>query len=588
MGVGWRGYLVLALVAMPLRSAPADAPWTEFRSPHFELVTNAGERYGPGLLLHLENLRRLFLVQTNAASPGAEEPVRIIAFRSAAEYQRYRLDDSADAYYVGAPGRDTIVLPLTGPADFRTAAHEYAHAVIHAGGRKLPLWLSEGIAEVFSTVRFQAGEAIVGNPNPGRMQALQRTVWMPIEDLLGRTDPPAAARDRTGMFYAQSWALTHLLMFSPSYNRRLGALLDRNGSGLAEIYRTPLGTIERDMRAWLARSNWPTVAVTPPGSAPEGVPTPVPLTPLGARRILAELLSATGKQEQARAAYASLEAAAPSDPDIQAALGRLAIAAGRRTEALERFGRALALGIRNARLCYEYAVMAQEAGFPEADIVMALERALATDPGLDDARYLLALEHLNAGRYRQALQHFQALRRVPLSRGFAYYSSLAYIETELGMRAEAARSAAEAQRFAHDEEETEHARQLAWMAQSEIVVQMTEDRKGQLRRIPDQAKARENWNPFIEPGDRIERSQGDLREVDCSADGLRLILQVGNRSLVLSMQYPERVQLRQSDSAAREFTCGKQNGPHLLVEYAASADKQSKVAGVVRGIQFLQ
>lgn len=585
MGVGWRGCLVLGLAATPLWSASTDAPWTEFRSPHFELVTDAGERYAPSLLLHLENLRRLFLAQASASDRGATAPVRIIAFRSTAEYQRYRLDDAADAYYVGVPGRDTIVMPLTGPPDFRTAAHEYAHAAIHAGGRKLPLWLSEGIAEVFSTVRFQAGEAIVGNPNPARLQALQRTQWMPIDELLARTDPPASSRDRTSMFYAESWALTHLLMFSPNYSRRLGALLDRNDSALTEVYRTPLSTIERDMRVWLARSNWPTVTVTPPGAEPERAPTQVPLTALDAQRILAELLLATGKHTEARAAYASLKAAAPSDPDIQAALGRLAIAAGLRTEALERFGRALALGIRNAQLCYEYAVMAQEAGFPEADVVAALEHALAADPGLDDARYLLALEHLNAGRYRQALQHFQALRLVPQSRGFAYYSALSYIETELGMRAEAEQAAEEARRFAHGEEETEHARQLAWMAQSEIVVQMTADRMGQLRRIPKS----EPWNPFIEPGDRIERSQGDLREVVCSADGLLLILQVGNRPLVLSMQYPERVQLSQSDSAAQEFTCGKQNGPHrMVVEYAAAAaDKQSKIAGIVRGIQFL-
>jgi tetratricopeptide (TPR) repeat protein len=578
----------------PVLCAPSDPQWSELRSPHFELITDAGERYGPGLLLHLENLRRLFLTQTSGEEPRAALRVRVIAFRSAAEYARYRLDDAADAYYVGEDGHDTIVMPLTGTADYRTAAHEYAHAAIRASGRKLPLWLTEGIAEVFSTVRFQGGDAVLGNPNPGRVQALERGRWIPLIELMDMTGTPGGGHERTSMFYAESWALTHLLMFSPAYSPRMGALLDRLGGGtsgarvIGDVHGKPPAALEQDVRAWLARPGLPSVTVAPPGSEPRLAPAFVPLAARDAERILAELLLATGKLESARVAYARLETQSPSDADIQAALGRLAIRSGGRSEALERFGRALALGIRNARLCYEYAVMAKEADFPEADVVAALERAVALDPGLDDARYLLALAHLNAGRYRLTLQHFQALRHVPLSRGFAYYSALSYIQNELGMRAEAEQSAVEARAYAHNQDEAEHARELAWMAQSEIVVQMTADRQGRLRRIPKEPGAVENWNPFIEPGDRIERRQGDLREVECTAAGLRLVLSVDNRPLVLNVTYPERVQLRQGAAGALEFTCGKQNGPRVIVEFAAAPDPQAGAAGVVRGIEFLK
>jgi len=115
-------------------SARAGDGWFELRTPHFELITNAAERYSPGLLFHLEQLRRLFLTQAGAAEDTAH-PVRVIAFRSESEYARYRIDDAADAYYVGAPGRDYIVMPLSHAGAYHIAAHEYAHVAVHRSGR---------------------------------------------------------------------------------------------------------------------------------------------------------------------------------------------------------------------------------------------------------------------------------------------------------------------------------------------------------------------------------------------------------------------------------------------------------------------
>src|SRR5689334_23926239 len=162
MGGGWRS-LVLSLAAVSLLHAAAGESWITLRTPHFELITDAGDRYSPGLLLHLEQLHSLFLAQAASPDMPGHPPVRVVAFRSAAEYVQYRKDDTADAYYFGAPGRDYIVMTLARTEDYRTAAHEYAHAAIHGAGLKLPLWLSEGIAEVFSTVVFQSGHATVGN-----------------------------------------------------------------------------------------------------------------------------------------------------------------------------------------------------------------------------------------------------------------------------------------------------------------------------------------------------------------------------------------------------------------------------------------
>ncbi len=166
-----QAYVVIALAVCALQPARAADQWLRLRSPHFELITDAAERHGPNLLLHLEELRRLFIAQLAVPEDAAGTTVRIIAFKSASEFAAYRLIEHTDAYYVGAPGRDLIVMSLNGPADFRTASHEYAHVMANHRGLHLPAWLAEGLAEVFSTARFQPGQAIVGDVNPGRLSS---------------------------------------------------------------------------------------------------------------------------------------------------------------------------------------------------------------------------------------------------------------------------------------------------------------------------------------------------------------------------------------------------------------------------------
>jgi tetratricopeptide (TPR) repeat protein len=248
----------------------------------------------------------------------------------------------------------------------------------------------------------------------------------------------------------------------------------------------------------------------------------------------------------------------------------------------------MSLGIRNAQLCLEFAIMGQDAGLPQADVIAALERAVSLDPGLDEARYHLGLTYMNAGRFAAALRHLQALRFVPYRRAFSYYTALAYIQNELGQKTESLRSAAEARRIARTQDEADRATELGWMAESEIVVQMTADKAGRLRRISSKGTMLENWNPFIEPGDKVERREGEIREVICSPADLRIVVATGGRAITIGVPHPERVQVRPAGTAVLEFTCGKQDGRRVMVEYAAARDPEGGIAGVLRGIQFLK
>ena len=65
-----------------------------------------------------------------------------------------------------------------------TAVHEYMHLLLRASGGQFPPWLNEGLAEVYSTLEPVAKQVRIGAPPLGRLQALQRLSWIPVERLL--------------------------------------------------------------------------------------------------------------------------------------------------------------------------------------------------------------------------------------------------------------------------------------------------------------------------------------------------------------------------------------------------------------------
>src|SRR5581483_5801855 len=133
--------------------APA-AEWTGARNADFEIYSDAGGPTVQSTMRWFEELRSFFVRQTGLNPAGA--PVRVIVFQSAAEYEKYRPDAKAAAFYVGDSTREYIVM-TQGAADWEgIAAHEYAHSLMHANGLNLPLWLSEGIGEIYSTVHIGA------------------------------------------------------------------------------------------------------------------------------------------------------------------------------------------------------------------------------------------------------------------------------------------------------------------------------------------------------------------------------------------------------------------------------------------------
>jgi hypothetical protein len=110
--------------------------------------------------------------------------------------------------FVGRQDANYIAVVTEGDVDrMRIVFHEYAHLVISNVLRHVPAWLSEGLAEFYSTYELRGGrEAVLGRVIPYHLQRLQETRLLKLDELLSvdRQFPLYNEKDRRSVFYALS------------------------------------------------------------------------------------------------------------------------------------------------------------------------------------------------------------------------------------------------------------------------------------------------------------------------------------------------------------------------------------------------
>ena len=200
--------------------------WLKITSANFELYTTAGERAGRDLVRHFEQVRSFFL-QAFGSRLSASRPVRIIAFKNEKEYQPYRPNEFATAFFQPGAIHDLIVMSSASSEHYPVAVHEFTHLMIHQSGMELPPWLNEGLAELYSSLEPSGEKILVGQLIPARLHVLRSEPWIPLDTLVAvdHSSPFYNEKSHAGMFYAESWALVHMLNLDPAYRPQLKSLV---------------------------------------------------------------------------------------------------------------------------------------------------------------------------------------------------------------------------------------------------------------------------------------------------------------------------------------------------------------------------
>ena len=206
-----------------LAAAPAEATeWTRVETPNFIVYGETGERRVREVAEEFERFREALARVIPGAGTPAAVPTVVVVFESRRSFEpyipRYNGKPIKLGGYFFANNDMNIVALADGDRDssLRTIFHEYVHVVTDNVSRGMPIWLNEGLAEYYST--FQVDEsgrrALVGRLIPSHLQLLNDRRHMSIAELLAVEASSASYNEgeRQTLFYAQSWALVHMLV----------------------------------------------------------------------------------------------------------------------------------------------------------------------------------------------------------------------------------------------------------------------------------------------------------------------------------------------------------------------------------------
>ncbi|HUI58190.1 MAG TPA: hypothetical protein VLY04_24615 [Bryobacteraceae bacterium] len=527
-------------------ASPSD-PWLRIQSANFELFTTAGEHSGRDLVRHFEQVRSFFQ-QVFGAKIVSEKPVRIIVFHSEKEFAPYRPNEAASAFYHPGSEHEYIVMSGSSPEHYQTATHEYTHLLIGQTDSALPLWLNEGLAELYSTFEQVGSQIVVGKAPEGRVRALLAERWIGLDALLATTrdSPLYNEKSRAGMFYAESWALVHMLSLDPEYRAHLRAMLEALKSGdSAEAFQKGLGKtvaeVENDLQAYVRAQymhglafhiQLPKAAETPATEAHAALPS---------RVALAELLADyPGKLSQAREAFDQLARDFPDRWEAESAVGRFLWRERRNDEAIRHFGRAVGLGATEAHVFIDYA-RALGVANRAADAAAMLRKAIQLEPSGKEAHYELGLVLVRTADWRGALNELQLARPVTRRQASRFFYGMAFAEYRLG---------------------------------DVVAAHNYVDQGRSYTTIPEEVAALDHLAQSLGP----PVVEGVLEAVECADKLAKLHVRVRDF---------ENVFVVPQNSATGEIQCGAHPSRRVRIEYQAMPGGTSGADGMVKSLEFL-
>ena len=256
---------VLCLIAC-LAPATAGAEWRRLETPNFVVIGDASEGDLRNIAVQFEGFRETLGRVLSAKATATAVPTVVVVFphdRAFTPYKPLYKGKPVDAAGVFYSGRDANYITLVNDVRdgrLRVLFHEYAHLMISNMVMNLPTWLNEGLAEYYSTYdpSRDGREAIIGRPIDSHLQRLGEGRLLPLHELITVDQKSGLYNEgeRRSVFYAQSWALTHLLLHGePARVNELGTFINavRTGVAPADAWKQAFGSadLERALQQYI-------------------------------------------------------------------------------------------------------------------------------------------------------------------------------------------------------------------------------------------------------------------------------------------------------------------------------------------------
>jgi tetratricopeptide (TPR) repeat protein len=565
--------IALLLCLVPVLSAADRDAWLKISSPHFDLFTTASERAGRDLVKHFEQVHSFFLQRFGTGIEG-DRKARVILFRSEKEYEPYRPNEFASAFYQPGEYHDVIVMTNAIENSRPVAVHELTHLMIHQIGLDLPPWLNEGLGEIYSSLEPRGSQVMVGRDLPIRMGSLATEPWIGLRTLLSvdHASPIYNEKSRAGIFYAESWKLVHMLMLHPEYAPHFSKLItalrkDDPETAFCTTYGKPLDAIERDARAYLSGGR--ISAALFDIQLPKSIDAPVIETgaSMFGRLAIAEMLSnVRGHSEQAREEYEAIARNFPGRWEVEEARGRFAWHERKLDEASQHFKKAEDLGCQDGSMFLLWGrVLGYARSTREAVVVLGEAAKLLNESDEVQLEYGNALT-IN-GNWGSAVAVLRTVKKAPAAAMWRYHYNLAYSLYRTGDTEAAKALIPKARQYAAS------AREASSLDQLETAI----DRPARMR--SDTAPS-----VLVRQDASLPRVTGKLEEMECGKLA-RLHVRVEGAVWIFVIPDPAAIPIASATGEPVELQCGRQkNAPTLRVEYQVVPGSPD-VAGLVRTLE---
>jgi tetratricopeptide (TPR) repeat protein len=255
-------FLLLVFCFKPLNLHAPEPQWQEYRSAHFTVVTDAGDKKGREIVWRFEQMRAVFAELLSRKKVAMPVPLTIYALKDDKRFfQMAPLHNgqpiSVPGFLLPAEDHQFIVLNMSEEEPWRAVAHDFAHLMLNYNYPPTQGWFDEGFAEYFSSIKLdnkqvELGsdpelasaytEDLLGNQTEARTppksltELLSSWVWLSVPDLFTMKHDPSRYQEGTHrtLFYAQSWMTMHYLLNKDK--------LSETGTyfGLVQLQRMPV------------------------------------------------------------------------------------------------------------------------------------------------------------------------------------------------------------------------------------------------------------------------------------------------------------------------------------------------------------
>ncbi|MGE0884398.1 MAG: tetratricopeptide repeat protein [Blastocatellales bacterium] len=618
--------LLILTGVLPRAAESSGDVWLKVTTKNFTLVGNASEKEIRKVGAKLEQFRSAVSLVFDFRHKRFSPPVTVIVFKDHSSYEPYK------PLYQGKPAvvsgylhssRDAAYITLT--ADWQRSNpdhiifHEYVHFLTGGNSRSLPVWMSEGLAEYYSTfdVAGNGKQVVIGGAITTHSQLLRREQILPLQTLfeVDYESPYYQETDKKSIFYAQAWAMVHFLMAGKGglrqaqFRRYMEALASGRfaGSGEAgvkQFFQIDLTTLDFEFRQYIRRNAYPTQSMAFERRIESDERMIVaPLSLEESQVYLGDLLCRLDRYDESEQMLERVLAQKPELIAAHTSLGLLRIRQKRFAEARSHLQHAIDANTTNYMAYYSYAFAYQQEQVDSTGYVTGfwpgtvkamralLYRAREIEPDFPDTYKALAFINLvQKENLDEALKLLKrALELEPGRDDFIY--TLAQVYSRLDDFAAARQTAESLIRDAANPGMRDRAKYLleAIDKREEDLARAKEEEARRLRERNTSGGSEDD--PTRPPGKRFsgEQVRGLLTRVECANDYITLTVVSGARVFRFQAEPSKLIFVRHTMNIPNEITCGTMSpARQVIVTYRPNSAIKLKFDGEPVGVEFIK